>query len=105
MKTKEETIHSMCMTWRHDYGLIKEQKSNPDFLDLVTSGMTETDRLFLYKQMEQLYNHHIQPLVHQIEELQNGYRLILPNSVEHAEGMLRVANFYLDNRKENGNDS
>ena len=65
--TKEEIITSMCYTWRHDYGLDKEPDSS--FLGLITSGMTELERQSLYKQMEQLYNHHIQPLVDEITEL------------------------------------
>lgn len=65
--TKEEIITGMCYTWRHDYGLSK----GPDetFFGLIDSGMTESERQTLYKQMEQLYNHHIQPLVDEITEL------------------------------------
>lgn len=100
MATKEEIIHNMCMTYRHDYGLTKEHNSNPTFSVFISAGMTEEEREFLYAQMEQLYDHHIRPLVHQIEELENGFRVILPSSTEHAESMLRVAHFYLDNKKE-----
>lgn len=89
---KETIIHSMCKTWRHDFDLHKESTD----LDLLTSGTTEEERKFLYIQMEQLYNHHIRPIVHELEELQNGFRLVSPQSKEHAEGMLRVANFYLE---------
>lgn len=58
MKTPEEIIHSMCMTYRHDYGLRKE-KGDPSW----TSGMTEQDAKMLYKTMEQIYNNDIEPIL------------------------------------------
>ena len=65
--TKEQIITGMCYTWRHDYGL--EKHPDDTFAGLITAGMTELERQSLYKQMEQLYNHHIQPLVDEINEL------------------------------------
>lgn len=67
MKSKQEIITDMCYTSRHDYGLSKE--INDPFLGSITAGMTEMEKLSLYKQMEQLYTHHIQPLVDEINEL------------------------------------
>jgi len=58
MKTREEIIHSMCMTYRHDYGLRKED-GDPSW----TSGMTKKDADMLYKTMEQIYNNDIEPLL------------------------------------------
>ena len=58
MKTPAEIIHSMCMTYRHDYGLRKED-GDPSW----TSGMTEQDAKILYKTMEQIYNNDIEPLL------------------------------------------
>ena len=58
MKTPAEIIHSMCMTYRHDYGLRKED-GDPSW----TSGMTEQDAKMLYKTMEQIYNNDIEPLL------------------------------------------
>jgi hypothetical protein len=55
---KEEIIHSMCLTYRHDYGLRKES-TEPSW----TSGMTEEDAKRLYKVMEQIYNNNIEPLL------------------------------------------
>lgn len=46
----------MCMTYRHDYGLRKEQGDPP-----WTSGMTIEDAKMLYKVMEQIYNNVIAP--------------------------------------------
>jgi hypothetical protein len=57
----------MCYTMRHDYGL----NLHPDD-SFIGSGMAEDERRALYRQMSQLYDHHIQPLVDKIEELENG---------------------------------
>lgn len=56
MKTKEEIIHSMCYTHRHDYGLRKLDSDPP-----WTAGMTEQDAKMLYKTMEQIYTNNIEP--------------------------------------------
>ena len=38
----------------------------------------------------------VEVLERQLEELQNGFRVVLPCSKEHAEAMIRVATFYLE---------
>lgn len=58
MKSKEEIIQSMCLTYRHDYGL-RKLSTDPSW----ASGMTEEDAKSLYKIMEQLYNNDIKPLI------------------------------------------
>jgi hypothetical protein len=58
MKTKEEIINSMCLSYRHDYGLRKEP-GEPTW----TAGMTEEDAKMLYKTMEQIYNNDIAPVI------------------------------------------
>jgi hypothetical protein len=58
MQSKEEIIHDMCMTYRHDYGL-RKLPNDPSW----TSGMTEEDAKMLYKTMEQIYTNNIEPLV------------------------------------------
>lgn len=63
MKSKEEVIHSMCLTYRHDYGLRKSIDDPP-----WTSGMTEEDAKSLYKVMEQIYNNDIEPILKHYEE-------------------------------------
>jgi hypothetical protein len=63
MNDKEKTIHDMCMTYRHDYGL-RKTKDEPSW----TAGMTEEDAKMLYKTMEQIYTNNIQPLM----ELKNA---------------------------------
>jgi len=41
-KTREQIIHSMCMTWQHDYGLL-----------------TEHERNVMFKRMAQIFDHEI----------------------------------------------
>lgn len=65
MKTKEQIITSMCYTYRHDYGLRKEN-SEPNW----TSGMTAKDAEMLYKTMEQIYNNNIEPIIEHYTKLE-----------------------------------
>lgn len=58
MRSKEEIIHDMCMTYRNDYRL-RKLPNDPTW----TSGMTEEDAKMLYKTMEQIYTNNIEPLV------------------------------------------
>jgi hypothetical protein len=60
---KTKTIHEMCMTYRHDYGLRKDPNDPP-----WTSGMTEEDAKMLYKTMEQIYTNNIEPLIRKYNE-------------------------------------
>ena len=38
-----------------------------------------------------------------IEQLENGYTVVLPKNKEHAEAMVRVGMFYLDNLDKKSN--
>jgi hypothetical protein len=69
MKTKEEIINSMCLSYRHDYGLRKEP-GEPNW----TAGMTEQDAKMLYKTMEQIYNNDIAPIINYYEGLKNALK-------------------------------
>ena len=60
MRTREDIIHSMCMTYRHDYGL---EKSTGEFGPYpFPSGMTESEREALYRQMAQIFDNCITPV-------------------------------------------
>jgi hypothetical protein len=66
MKTREQIITSMCMTYRHDYGLIKDPdyKGRPgmtDFIDSISAGMYQRERESLYCQMAQIFDNDIAP--------------------------------------------
>lgn len=96
MKTREETITSMCYTWRHDYGLIKH--ADPGGYSFpFESGMTQEERVALWNQMAQIFDNDIAPLLNQYKDLLSGDSVVLPKNREHAENMVRVGMFYLEN--------
>ncbi len=55
-------IESMCLTWRHDYGLNKTGCS-------MSSGMTESERAVLRNQMANIHEHHVAPLAQEVQRL------------------------------------
>jgi len=69
MKNKEQIIHDMCMTYRHDYGLHKKDDDPP-----WTSGMTAQDAKMLYKTMEQIYNNNIEPIIEHYKGQENALK-------------------------------
>lgn len=56
MKTREQIITSMCMTYRHDYGLDYITTDFP-----FASGMTDSERKVLWNQMAQIFDNDILP--------------------------------------------
>ena len=54
MKTREQIITSMCMTYRHDYGLDYITTDSP-----FASGMTDSERKVLWNQMAQIFDNDI----------------------------------------------
>jgi hypothetical protein len=56
MKTREQIITSMCYTYRHDYGL--ERSNDPG---MISSGMTEQERQWLWAVMAQIFDNDIAP--------------------------------------------
>lgn len=62
MKTKQEIITAMCFTFRHDYGLPKENiRVEGQAVPIGSSGMTADEQDNLYRSMLQLYNNAIEP--------------------------------------------
>jgi hypothetical protein len=59
MKTREELITSMCYTWRHDYGLDRQEHDGPG--GLITAGLTSAERKLLWQQMAQIFDNDIAP--------------------------------------------
>lgn len=51
MKTREQVIDSMCLTWRHDFGIEKGR----------VSGMTEEEKQSLRARMTQIFDNDIAP--------------------------------------------
>jgi hypothetical protein len=56
--TKEQIIHNMCMTYRHDYGL---EISEDDRMYTLNSGMTKLEQQALYNTMSQIFDNDIAP--------------------------------------------
>lgn len=66
MRTREQIINNMCMTFRHDYGIVKDPdyKKIPgmtDFIDSVSAGMYQYEREALWRQMAQIFDNDIAP--------------------------------------------
>ena len=53
---REQIIHRMCLTYRHDYLLEKIPGS-------ISSGTTEEERKFLWNQMSQIFDNDISPFM------------------------------------------
>ena len=54
-QNRNEIITNMCYTWRHDFGLDR-QDDNP-----LSLGMTKDERSMLYLKMQQVFNNCIEP--------------------------------------------
>jgi hypothetical protein len=93
MKTREEIINAMCYTWRHDFGLDKD--------DSLSSGMTAMERVLLWNAMAQIFDNDISPLLDEANDILIGSRIVLPKTQEQAEAMLAAAEFYLNLKNEN----
>lgn len=65
--TKDQIINSMCLTWRHDFGL---EKCHSAF---GYSGMTSDERVALRRRMSQLFEHHVAPLIAENERLREEH--------------------------------
>jgi hypothetical protein len=95
MKTREEIINNMCMTFRHDYGL---EISEDDRMYTLMSGMTKQEREALYRDMAQIFDNDIAPLLEEYRKVNEGEAITIPKSAEHAKAMMGVAQWYLDNQ-------
>ena len=61
MKTKQEIITAMCITFRHDYGLPKENYRIEGTHGALSSGMTKQEQEILYNTMLKIYTNAIEP--------------------------------------------
>lgn len=94
--TKEQIIHDMCMTYRHDYGLDKDPNDPP-----WCAGMTPDERKGLYRTMAQIYENNIAPLLKDAQDLYEGNSVVVPKNKEHAEALVKMGMFYLEQKNEN----
>ena len=89
---REEIINNMCMTFRHDYGLVI---SEDDRMYTLNSGMTELERQGLFNTMAQVFDHNIAPLVDSAMKYEAGTHCPIPQNIEQAKGMMLIAENYL----------
>ena len=61
MKAKHEIITAMCITFRHDYGLPKENYRIEGTHNPLSSGMTKQEQRTLYTTMLKIYTNAIEP--------------------------------------------
>lgn len=94
--TREEIINSMCLTFRHDYGL---RISEDDRMYTLMSGMTEKEAQALFNDMAQIFDHTFAPTLEEYRKVNEGEAITIPKSAEHAKAMMGVAQWYLDNNK------
>lgn len=95
MINREEIIHNMCMTFRHDFGLTI---SEDDKMYTLMSGMTEREQKELFDSMSQVFDNDIAPFLEDYRKVNDGEYITMPKNEDHAKAMLRVAQFYLDNQ-------
>lgn len=55
---REQIINSMCLTYRHDYGLTL---SEDDKMYTLSSGVTELERKNIWNTMAQIFDNDIAP--------------------------------------------
>lgn len=93
---REEIINNMCLTFRHDYGLVI---SEDERMYSLSSGMTELERQGLFLTMSQVFDHHFATSLEEYRKVNEGEAITIPKSVEHAKAMMGVAQWYLDTNK------
>ena len=92
---REQLITDMCLTFRHDYGLVI---SEDERMYSLSSGMTELERQGLFNTMSQVFDHHFATSLEEYRKVNEGEAITIPKSAEHAKAMMGVAQWYLDNQ-------
>lgn len=98
MKTREQIINNMCMTYRHDYGL---EISEDIRMYTLSSGMTRSEREALFNTMAQIFDNDIAPLLENAMNYEAGTHIPMPANAEYAKAMILIAENYLKNNAEN----
>ena len=91
---REQIINNMCMTFRHDYGLVI---SEDERMYSLNSGMTELERQGLFNTMSQVFDHHFATSLEEYRKVNEGEAITIPKSAEHAKAMMGIAQYYLEN--------
>jgi len=82
-RTRDQIIDSMCLTWRHDFGVDKGR----------FCGMTDEERASLWSRMAQLFDNDIAPHMEFRREIRPAPKLI-------HDGIIRVQSFELTEREQ-----
>lgn len=90
---REQIINNMCITFRHDYGLVI---SEDDRMYTLNSGMTEREREELFNDMAQVFDHNFANILEDYRKVKEGGSITLPKSPEHAKAMMGIAQWYLE---------
>ncbi len=93
---REQIITDMCLTFRHDYGLVI---SEDDRMYTLMSGMTEREREALFNDMAQIFDHNFATSLEEYRKVNEGEAITIPKSAEHAKAMMGVAQWYLDSHQ------
>jgi len=89
---RERIINNMCLTYRHDFGL---RISEDERLYFLSSGMTEAEANALWRDMSQIFDNDIAPLLETASRYEDGTHIPLPKNKEQAKAMILVAEHYL----------
>ena len=90
--TREDIINSMCLTFRHDYGLVITED---DRMYSLAAGMTQRERETLFSTMAQVFDHHFATELEDYRKINEGETITMPKSKDHANAMILVAEHYL----------
>jgi len=82
MRTREQIIDSMCLTWRHDFGMEKGS----------FCGMTDEERASLRSRMAQIFDNDVAPHMDFRREERPAPRLV-------RDGVIKVQSFELTERE------
>lgn len=63
---RSKFITNMCYTWRHDYGLTRDENDCPFDFQGLSSGMTTREKEQLWHNMAQVFDHDIAPVFKQL---------------------------------------
>lgn len=94
--TREDIINSMCLTFRHDYGLVITED---DRMYSLCEGTTEGERRALFSIMAQVFDHHFATELEDYRKVNEGELITMPKSKDHANAMILVAEHYLKSRE------
>lgn len=93
MKSRDEIITSMCLTWDHSY-LAPEQ----EIFTNIKFGLSKEEKQALRNNMSQIFDNDIQPLLDDYQKIIDGESVVVPVSEEHANAMLLIATQYLEGK-------